>query len=56
MVKIAPSILAANPLHVLEDLRQLEQVGVDLIHVDVIDGVFAPNFGYTPAFIKALVS
>ncbi len=56
VVKIAPSILAANPLHVLEDLRQLEQVGVDLIHVDVIDGVFAPNFGYTPAFIKALVS
>ncbi|PSO08103.1 hypothetical protein B9Q04_07330 [Candidatus Marsarchaeota G2 archaeon BE_D] len=56
VVKIAPSILAANPLHVLEDLRQLEGVGIDLIHVDVIDGVFAPNFGYTPAFIKALAS
>lgn len=55
MVKIAPSILAANPLHMLDDLKRLEGV-VDLIHVDVIDGVFAPNFGFSPSFVRALAS
>lgn len=55
MVKIAPSILAANPLHLLEDLKRLEGV-VELIHVDVIDGVFAPNFGFSPSFVRAITS
>jgi ribulose-phosphate 3-epimerase len=56
MVKIAPSILAANPLRLLDDLKLLEAAGVDLIHVDVIDGVFAPNFGYTPDVVRAIAS
>lgn len=56
MVKIAPSILAADPLHMLDQIKRLEEAGVELIHVDVIDGVFAPNFGFSPSFVKALAS
>jgi len=56
VVKIAPSILAANPIRLLEEIKKLEEARVELIHVDVIDGVFAPNFGYSPALVKALTS
>lgn len=51
-IKIAASILAANPLRLEEDVNRVQDAGVDLIHVDIMDGHFVPNLTMGP-FIAA---
>ena len=36
MVKIAPSLLSANPAYFMDDVKKLEQAKADLLHFDVI--------------------
>ena len=43
--KIAPSILAADFLHLEKDLRLVNECG-DVIHLDVMDGTFVPNISF----------
>ncbi|HIP16202.1 MAG TPA: ribulose-phosphate 3-epimerase [Methanothermococcus okinawensis] len=43
MVKIGASILSANYGYLKEEIRKVEEAGVDLIHVDMMDGHFVPN-------------
>jgi len=42
-VRVAPSMMCADPMHFLDHARKLESAGVHLWHMDVMDGHFAPN-------------
>ncbi len=45
-VKIAPSILSANFAKMGEEVQSLEQCGADVVHCDVMDGVFVNNITF----------
>ncbi len=54
MIKIAPSILAADPLNLERDVRAAEKAGCDWIHVDIMDAHFVPNLAYSPETVRRL--
>ena len=54
MIKIAPSILAANFSKLAEEVLEVEQAGAKLIHIDVMDGHFVPNITMGPIVVEAL--
>jgi ribulose-phosphate 3-epimerase len=52
--KIAPSILSADFTRLGEQIREAEVAGANLIHCDVMDGLFVPNITFGPLVIKAV--
>ena len=45
-ILIAPSILSADFSRMGEEIKSVEEGGADLIHCDVMDGVFVPNITF----------
>ncbi len=43
MIRVAPSLMCANALHLQKDIEDLDHAGVDLFHVDIMDGHFTRN-------------
>jgi len=52
--RIAPSILSADFSCLGEEVREAVSSGVDVIHVDVMDGHFVPNITIGPLVVEAL--
>jgi ribulose-phosphate 3-epimerase len=52
MVEIAPSILSADFRRLGEQIAVVEQAGASIIHVDVMDGHFAPNLTVGPFIVE----
>ena len=53
MVLIAPSMLAADFLHLEKDVEMVNE-NADLFHLDIMDGVFVPNISYGFPVVEAI--
>ncbi len=53
-IKIAPSILSANFAKMGEEVKALEESGADLVHCDVMDGVFVNNITFGLKMVEDL--
>jgi ribulose-phosphate 3-epimerase len=52
--RLAASILAADFGNLYRVVRKLEKAGVDRLHLDIVDGHFAPVLSFGPAVVRAL--
>jgi ribulose-phosphate 3-epimerase len=53
-IEIAPSILSADFAKLADELAVIEQAGVKMVHLDIMDGHFVPNITIGPPVVEKL--
>ena len=54
MVKIAPSILSANLMHMHDEIQSIDKNGSEYIHIDVMDGHYVENLTFGANMVKSI--
>ena len=54
MIKVSASLDCADYLHLGEEVKKLEEAKIDMLHIDIMDGVFVPNFALGTNLLRKL--
>ena len=54
MIKISPSVLACDLSRLLDEVNSIEKAGADMVHIDVMDGIFVTNISFGLPVIASL--